>query len=348
MTMPRRQARFFTPVVLLSTVAALGILTIVGLVTVGLGVALIAPVSTTFNVTATTERIDFHRAQPDPARWVLDDVDLHEDADERRGLSGSLEIAAPVRGFIERVGLGPLWAHLECEATCRSVGRLFNEADEPIGALGPRVDVFIGDLERRAADGRTVLLTLAGEVISGRSVGMEVGGTTAVLREGTVSLLDRSVFGNNIFESGRIVLSVGDLFLVSDPDPRAATLGFVLADERPALTAAYRIVGTRGSVVRPGGGTYDVSASLLGRLFHDDLFRATSAVLAVLATFSTIGALIVGVAQLAVSDKRRADPAPTDPDPSPGPGAATTAPTAAQPQPAATTDQVQQESEGAG
>ncbi|MEZ5320102.1 MAG: hypothetical protein R2752_22060 [Vicinamibacterales bacterium] len=287
------------------------------LVAAGLGAMLVWPVSTTFNVTVQTERVEFRRPVASPARWVIDDVTLVDGDDEHPGLSGSVEFGAPIRGFIERVAFGDVWGHFECEAPCTSVGRLYDDLDQFVRPLQSVVEIFIADLPARANAGRTVLIPLAGEVVSGRSVGIEVSGTTAVLREGTVSLLDRTAFGNNIFEARRVELSAGDQFQVAEPDPDAPTLGFILADERPALTAAYRVVGRRGTVVRPGGGSYTISASALGRLFGDDLFRAISAVLAVLGTFATIAAVIVALAQMAQAPA----PPPAPPVTSPAPDA---------------------------
>jgi hypothetical protein len=268
------------PSVVIGLLAALAtVLLIVGLIAV-----VVVPRPTTFNVTAETERVEMTLLEPAPSRWTLEAVAIDEDDNRTEAsFSGFLELAPQTRVLIQRVALGPLWIHVECLPGCASAGRLLGEDETPIRPLPRRIDVHVSELEERARRGTTVLLPLAGTVSAGRTIGIETGGTTAMLRNGRVSMLGRSVFREDIFEAGAITLEAGDQF-----DVAGQTLGFVVADERPAMTAAYRAIARTGTVVRPGGGTYTVSASLLGRLFSDDLFRALSALLALAAGIATV------------------------------------------------------------
>jgi len=275
------------PAVVIGLLATLGtVLLIVGLIAV-----VIVPRQTTFNVTAETERVEMTLLEPAPSRWTLESVAIEEDDTPTEvSFSGFLELASQTRVLIQRVALGPLWIHAECLPGCASAGRLLGVDETLIRALPRRIDVHVSELDERARKGTSVLLPLAGTVSAGRTIGIETGGTTASLRNGRVSMLGRSIFREDIFEAGAITLEAGDQF-----DVAGQTLGFVVADERPALTAAYRVIARTGTVIRPGGGTYTVSASLLGRLFSDDLFRALSALLALAAGITTVVGFAVQV-----------------------------------------------------
>jgi hypothetical protein len=245
---------------------------------------------TTFNVTAETERIEMKLDESPPSRWTLDDVMISEENDPQSAFSGFAELAASVDVLIERVAFGPLWIHVECRSECSSVGILRATDETPLRRLPRRVEILFAGFEDRAKQGRTVLLPLAGTVSAGRPIGIETGGTTAILRAGQVTMLGRSVFRENIFEAGAFALAAGDQFKVEGP-----TLGFVVADERPALTAAYRVVSDVGTVIRPGGGEYPVSASILGRLLADDWFRALAGALGLFGGVATFVQLVLEI-----------------------------------------------------
>jgi hypothetical protein len=157
---------------------------------------------------------------------------------------------------------------------------VFDAGDRLVEAIdGTSLDLYFGNIKQRADAGKTILLTLTGSIGSGRQVGVEVAGSSAVLRDGAVSVLVPSVFSGAYFEAHRITLGAGDGFRVSGTSIASGTEGFVLADERPALTAAYRVSGRRATVVRPGGGSYDVRVSEYQRIIHDEFFRVVMGLL---------------------------------------------------------------------
>jgi hypothetical protein len=244
--------------------------------------------STTFNVTATSERVEMvsGAARP-PSRWVLDNVQV---AEGRGGttlpFSGSFEIADSVKVLIQRVSTGTLWVNVRSARPGRSTGRYFSAAERPLRAAPDEVNIFVPNLSTRADSSRTVLLALFGEVWAGRPVLVNTRGSTAILRSGKVTLIGRSIFGSDRFEAGSVELDAGDVIEVVDPDGPAR--GFVLVDERPALTVAFQAQGRRMTITRPGGGTYPLSASVLQRIVRDRLSQAVSLLVAVLVAFTTL------------------------------------------------------------
>jgi hypothetical protein len=266
------------------------------LLLVGLVALIVAPVSTTFNVTARTERLEMKVSEQPISRWYVDKAEIFEDnnSSEER-FSGSIELAHPVTVMMERVAYGDLWIHIECIVSpgaveeCHS-GILYSETEDRIRSLKSDVDIYFTGIRDRADKGETILLPVSGEVMVGRTSGI---GTTAILRSGKVSMLGRSVFRSNAFEAGSVELNLGDRFHVTDIDPDSTTLGFVLADQAPGLTAAYRIVGSAGSVTRPGGGMYTVTTSVYQRFLSDTVFRVLAGILITIAAIAQLGSFVI-------------------------------------------------------
>ena len=245
-----------------------------------------------FNVTVTTERLAFDRPIPSQQRWTFQGARLETAGRITPGFTGSIELDKPVRGFIERIGEGPLWVHVECTSppSCET-GRVFSDKDVVLFVAGPTLDIWIGNVKQAAERGITTVLTLSGTIAPGREVGVETLGSTAILREGSVAVLVETAFGTDRFEARREPLDAGDLFRIVDPDPDYQTDGFVVADERPALTAAYRVGGGRGYRQRPGGGGYYVAATTYQRILHDEFFQMLSGGLVILAGLAAVGQL---------------------------------------------------------
>jgi hypothetical protein len=245
-----------------------------------------------FNVTVTTERLGFERPIPSPRRWTFQGARVETAGKVTSGFTGSIEIDKPARGFVERIAEGPLWVHVECISPppCQ-VGRVFSDKDAVLFVAGPALDVWIDDVKQAAARGVTTLLTLSGTITPGREVGVETLGSTAILRNGSVAVLVETAFGEERFEAHSEPLEAGDLFRVIDPDPRNPTDGFVVADERPALTAAYRVGGLRGYRQRPAGGGYDVVATTYQRILRDEFFQMLTWVVVFLAGLAAVGQL---------------------------------------------------------
>lgn len=270
-----------------------------------------------FYVAAQTERVEFSGYTASNKRWTFQDAALEigdwrrkctpgadvEPASEREKeeagcFSGSIEVAQGVSGFVERIGDGPLWVHAECPTTAPcGVARVFDADDNFLRTAETPIDLWVDNVAEKARQGKTTLISLSGAVRPGRDVGVETPGSTAVLRHGTVSVMVRKVLGNDRFEARKETLRAGDLFFVSGDS--VATAGFAVANEQPALTAAYRVSGEHAYIQRPGGGEpTPVAATLFQRILSDDVFQVIAGLLTCisgLATFVQFGMSVEGV-----------------------------------------------------
>lgn len=254
------------------------------------------PLSTTFNVTAHTERLLFRTGAAADVTFDLDAVSVFDGTNgEEHVFSGQFQVASHTDVVIERIAFGPL--RLILEASRGSTGTFF-ESDEPVGKASSYIEFSVPDPAARAEDGRTLLVPIAGEVVPGRDVGAGGGGTTSILRSGTVTMLGRSILSNwfsttaGLFEAGTVELEAGDQFHAKGAETES--YGFAVVDERPGLTAAYRVQGRRGIVSRPGPSAsgYSISVSLMDRILNDRLFQAVSlasaGILAVVTLFTSV------------------------------------------------------------
>jgi hypothetical protein len=278
--MPVRQSRLplLGGVVLASLLALVVAATIIWM--------LVRPSETTFNIVAETERVTMELSEQVPWRWNLRDVKLREADLEESSFTGAIQLGKPVDVTMERVASGSLWIHVthppaRSTGTCEAATKFVH--DEPTGHTACEFDIFIRDIAERAGRGITTILTLEGDVSVGRPVGFETQGSgSAVLRSGRVTLRERSIFGQNVYEAGSVDLETGDFFQVERSSGSEQSRGFIVIDERPGMTAAFRAVGRKAVVGRPGGGEYPVTSRLFQRLLNDVGIQVLSALLAAL------------------------------------------------------------------
>lgn len=252
---------------------------------------------TTFNITASTERIEMRTGEHrPPSRWTLYDVELrgsHDSAGTR--FTGALELSDSVKVMIQRVAFGSLWVNVQSDRPGRSVGRYFTTAGVSRDSAPDEIDIYVDGLRERADSGKTVILSLFGEVWLGRSVTVIAPGSSAVLRAGKVTLIGKSIFSSDVFEGGSVELDAGDQ--VDVPEDAGVARGFMVADERPALTAAYQVVSEQMVITRPGGGTFPLTASFVDSVTHDRVSQLISVVSAILVVLAAIGSVIFDALQ---------------------------------------------------
>lgn len=228
-------------------------------------------VTTTFQVVAATERIEFTTLEPSPSGWLLDSVNVSAPsgmAQQKR--TGTFELGAGTRTTMERAGSGRLWIHVESVDGRASAGRFLSIAEEPQDTAPAALDLYVDSINARERVGAPLLFVVTGSVAVGRSVGRESrGNSAAVLRDGRVAMLSRSIFGDDNFLAGDASLQLGDQFTVDSAE--SAAVGFVRVGAEPGLMVTYRVVGSKGTVTRPGGGHFSVSATLLDRLRRDPM-----------------------------------------------------------------------------
>lgn len=222
----------------------------------------------TYIVSAVTENITLRVDSVRQPRWRLTNVSVHTSdslvsAPDQR-FTGSIRPARKSLLSIRRVAQGPLILRIDGDT---SAGDLFDVSSNRILVLGSSAEVVWDSL---AGHGSTSVLPLYGDVQLERvgSIPHRVLEPDGLLRSGKLSLLRRSLalFGGNIEEVGSASLNPGDELAFV---PSAPLYGFVVADERPALTASLRIIAEEAIITPSGGKSRSVSPTYWDILRHD-------------------------------------------------------------------------------
>lgn len=154
------------------------------------------------------------------------------------------------------------------------------------------------DPSSKSVDGITTIIPISGKVILGRALNYELyNSSTAIVRSGVVKMVGKSLLGNHFFESGVIDLNIGDQFIMEDGETKA--YGFIVVNEMPAMTAAYRTVGRQGKIITPGpvdnNSGYYISTSLTSRFLNDNFFQGISWSFASLILLGTLLTFLIDI-----------------------------------------------------
>jgi len=260
--------------------------------------------STTFDITAESEYVRYSPETSPTQHWSLDSASLFGAGDTVGTIvSGALEFTDSVQVTIERRSLGPLLLKVEpTPARQRAdVGRgspirigVFNGRSGPPRPLYDDVVIEIPNVEERSRQGHPLVFAVQGSLQIGRSVQREGDPNLALLRSGKVTKFEESFFGKSVFTAGSSELDVGDQVTIEAPT--SPELGLIRADERPALTVAYRANSRSVDVGRPGGGHYRIRMSIAERAQADPVLQHW---------WATLGLLIGTLTVFRLTDRSR-------------------------------------------
>lgn len=250
------------------------------------------PITTTFNVTVNTERIEYKTLDKNNSRLILYDAEITGvDSIVFEKFNGTIDLNVNTNVIIERIASGPIIITMENQSE-KSIGKLYNGDDgELIYTGGDFLEVYVDNLDKKIRQGRTFIFNIDGDIKLGRSVNLEIfDESTALLRGGQVKMIGNSEFSNNYFEAGTRELNLGDRLIFDEIQYKA--FGFVTINENPGMSAAYRVISKEARVIKPGPQNeesgYRISASLLDRFLKDRFFQAISLVFAALLAIMSV------------------------------------------------------------
>jgi hypothetical protein len=202
------------------------------------------------------------------SRWYFRNVRFFPGLEpEGKVVNGSLQLNSNVSIAVERIGSGPLRMRIQALNKEGSVGQLYNDSDEVNETLSSRVILVADDVEGRAKNGQRFVFPFAGGLDLDGASGFMGGAPYPIIRSGKVLLLGRTLLGSSHYEAGSVALEEGDSLRFIRCSGSA--VGFIIVDDRPAITAVYRIVASKGNVSRFGSQGYDIGTSLAARIKND-------------------------------------------------------------------------------
>lgn len=248
-------------------------------------------ITTTFNVTANTERVKFTTMDSNNSRLTLYDATIaNYDSVFLNNFEGSLELKNNVDVVIERISEGPIIISLSCR-TCSSVGNLYSaKSDDSVYKADNYLDITIDDVQDKAQKGISYIFKIDGKIESGRNVALElIDESNAILRNGNVVMIGSSEYTNDYFQAGTTQLFLGDRLVFDNQQSKG--FGFVVINERAGMEACYRVLAKEARIIRPGpiveNSGQVISATALDRLTNDPFFRGISFLIGVLITLFT-------------------------------------------------------------
>ncbi|SDM97895.1 hypothetical protein SAMN04488090_4678 [Siphonobacter aquaeclarae] len=262
------------------------------------GLALLDPVSTSFSVTAQTERISVNILDDNGSRINLYEATIYDKGTEPiyQGFNGSLKLQRGTSVQIERIAYGPAILTFTT-ASGTTTGTLFNESGKFVRHTGRYLQVFLENLRAKADSGFTTVVPIDGEVSIGRSIDFETfRESTALFRSGQISLVGSSRFADS-FDAGTIQLFLGDQIVFEKQQNNA--FGFVTINEEPGMQASYRVAANQATVLKSGpqieGSGYAIRATKLDRLLKSPTYQFASLFFGSLVIITTLITFLVDI-----------------------------------------------------
>tara|TARA_B100001063_G_C16769174_1_gene560486 strand:+ start:1144 stop:2019 length:876 start_codon:yes stop_codon:yes gene_type:complete len=268
------------------------LLTILILLPITLILLLSIPIATTFNVSVQTELITVEITDALNSKIPLQNAIIYNREGDSIGLfDGDFKSSVGAEVNIERIANGPLSIQIEGKNN-ESAGSFYSKfTDFKTGDAQNFIEFVVTDIGEKADSGITQVIPINGKVDLGRNILFEsFSNSSAILRHGEVVVIGKSLLTNTYYKSTTYQLNTGDEFRIINPVSKS--YGFVIINENPGMSAAYKVIGDEGRILTPGprddSSGYPVKLSLLSKLENDIFFKALSIFIALLITVATI------------------------------------------------------------
>ena len=275
----------------------------------------IKPYESTFSLDANTETLELKVVDNNNARILLYHANLYGYDDELvTQFKGTLELMPGTTVIIERSGTANPTLNLTNQGT--KVGTLYDpEGNRTDLQLGDYLDIVYTSFKDSLTDkGHNLLFNLDGFLKVGKNINRpNIDEIPAILRNGTVSVIGRSLISRTAYEGGRQQLYPGDLVTFCHNHKTLkdsiSNKGFGLAiiDENPGITLNYRINANRTRVYKTGpkqeNSSYDFSVSMISQITMDRALQGFAMVLATIVTLINIATFFLDFGMYSIAKK---------------------------------------------
>ena len=240
---------------------------------------------TTFNVSAVTEEVKVVTPNVPMSSWPVSNATLskscpEEGATQNIQFTGSISIKPLVQITFTRIAFDKLVVMLFNENEKTSVGELYDSNDEYVGSLTSCAFFVINNISELVSSGKTIVFPITGKITAGNEIRFLTQTKNPVLREGKVTILDRSfVFGEH-YSVGPFDLETGDSFEIRRHT--VPSQGFVLINEKPAINLVYRAKAFRGVIKRYQSENFELRNSYWSKIYNDESLSLSWLLIAIL------------------------------------------------------------------
>lgn len=235
---------------------------------------------TTFNISAVTEEVMVVTEKIPMSAWPVKNIDLSRDCpDEKKDtekFSGSIHINPSVQITFTRRAFGDIKVTM-FNNEGKNVGELYDVEDEHFGSLTDCAFFYIsnivgykksGEPVERKESGETIVFPISGKITAGNEMHFLTQHAFPILREGQITILDRSFIIGENYSAGSFNLGTGDSFEIINPT--VPSQGIVLINEEAAINLVFMAKGERGIIKRYKSEDYELKNSYWSKLYNDE------------------------------------------------------------------------------
>lgn len=263
-------------------------------VVVALVLLSLCKVSTTFNISASTQIVVISIGNTHRTEWHFNDASIsYQWNPASEHFSGSVLALPGVPVVIERIGSGTLQLTFGPVEPNRPVVKLISgkAANKKTEFIRERLVLKYSDLGiGKDRSEPTLLLPVSGTITLGADIGDFGSDQPALLLGGSVTMLAHTLIGNRRYDAGKVSLDLADYVTL---DQAGDAYGLLLVGRGADITAIFRVIAKSLSIYRYGTVGYDVYASPLTRIKNDYSIQAIWAA----------GLLVLGSLAKLVKDK---------------------------------------------
>lgn len=269
---------------------------------IGLPILLIVllswPIATTFNVSVQTELVEYEVTDVVNSKIPFHNASKYNfNVDSLGVFDGDFKVSVGATVKIERIAFGPLSVQIKGKGNESAGAYYSSDTDLKVDNAPNFIEFVLNDVSKDANEGFTHIIPINGKVTLGRNISYEThSNSTALLRQGTVVVIGKSLFSNNYYKSSSYDLNIGDEFMIIEPKSKA--YGFATVNENSGLIVAYKVIGKEGRILTPGprniNSGYPVSLSFLSKIQNDAFFKGISLCIALLISIATIVPFLSG------------------------------------------------------
>lgn len=257
------------------------------------------PFSASYNVIIETERIQFKNFTDNNFYFRSASLnDYFKSNNNIKNFNGRISVNSGVSIEIERIAHGAVCLTFETtDEKTKSIGQIYGgRNDTLLGSAGKFVKVFLRNIEQRIKKGRTISYYIDGEILGLGKIILKNNNAISIplLKSGEVKMIRETLFMRNAEYVARTEkLNMGDgLKFEYGKDTNKSlgrAFGFVTINEKPGMSAVYRIKADKAKIIKPGPidkkSGYYISVSIVDIFLNDRIFQVISIIIPIIASF---------------------------------------------------------------
>ncbi len=236
------------------------------------------PWNATFSIDAKTNIVSLSTGEQVMPRWWVEDVSIFT-MDDELSFSGQIEIEPNVSITFTQLNNEKVQVELISADRSATVAKLYAPDDTLERTIAREMYLEISTSSAQQS------LPIVGNITAGQLISAQSFGGSPILKEGTVSILGKSLVSEEKFAAGRADLQAGDRLQVVPAKETDISVGYGLISMDNAsnnLNLTYHSFGEKVQVSRYGSEGYTIRPSIPARITSDPVLQTLAILYAAL------------------------------------------------------------------